>query len=87
MRRALVGILLAAGFAAALAFATLDQMRVGCRVCLEYRGQRLCEDAVAEDRTQAVSHATAAICARLSGGVTDGIRCNGTPPRSVECSE
>lgn len=87
MIRALVGILIGAGFVAAIVLATLDQMRVTCRVCMEYRGQRLCEESVAEDRSQAVMHATASVCARLSGGVTDGIRCSNTPPQSVECSD
>ena len=87
MRRAIVGILVGIAFAAAVGFATWDQIRVTCEVCMMYRGRQICEQAVSADRAQAMMHATTSACAQLSAGVTDGIQCNNTRPLSVQCSE
>jgi len=82
-----VGILIAIGFVTAIVIVTLDQIRVTCDVCIEYRGRRICENAVAVDRAQAMQQATTAACAQLSAGVTDGIQCSNTPPVSATCAE
>ena len=87
MKRALLPLCLAAGLALALALAIRDQARVRCEVCVVYRGQQVCEAARSGDRSQALMQATNAACIQLSRGVTDGIRCNNTPPVAVECSE
>lgn len=87
MKRAVVSVGLAAALAAAVALAIRDQARVRCEVCVVYGGQQICEAARSGDRRQALMQATNAACVRLSRGVTDGIRCNNTPPVAVECSE
>jgi hypothetical protein len=87
MKRSLIGTLLGLGFAIALVVTTANQIRVTCEVCMAYRGRQKCEEAVAVDRAEAVMQATSSACSQLSGGVTDGIRCNQTPPLSTRCSE
>ena len=87
MKRALIGTLLGVGFAIALVVTTANQARVTCEVCMTYRGLQKCEEAVAVDRAAAVMQATSSACTQLSGGVTNGIQCNQTPPLSTRCSE
>ncbi len=87
MTRALVGTLLGVGFVVALVLTTANQVRVTCEVCMAYRGRQKCEEAVAAERAEAVMQATSSACSQLSGGVTDGIQCNRTPPLSTRCSE
>ncbi len=87
MKRALVGTLLGVGFVVALVVTTAHQMRVTCEVCIAYRGRQTCEVAIAVDRAAALMQATSSACTQISGGVTDGIQCNRTPPLSTRCSE
>lgn len=87
MRRTLVGVVIGIGFLVAIVLVTLQQMQVTCGVCMAYRGQQVCADAIAADRAMAVMQATTMACGQLSGGVTEGIRCNDTAPVSVQCSE
>jgi hypothetical protein len=85
--RVLAGILIAAAFVAAMVYATHGETRVTCRVCVDYRGASECRSSSAAERDAAVAGAVANACAVMSGGVTDGIACTGTPPRLVECEE
>lgn len=87
MRRTLVGIALAAGFLAAMFYATHREAAVTCEVCMDFGGASACRSSGAADREAARRGAVAAACAVLSGGVTQGIQCDNTPPRSVSCSE
>lgn len=86
MRRLVIGSVLAAAFVGVLWFATLQQARVTCDVCIAFEGRQACESAAAVDRERALMQATTSACAQLSSGVTAGIRCNGTPPLSSRCS-
>lgn len=85
--RVVVGILIGAAFVIAVVIGAREQLRVRCEVCLEYGMGRTCETARAANRDLAIMQATTAACAKLSGGVTEGIRCNNTPPLSTTCSE
>ena len=87
MMRTVVGILLIAGFVTAVFLVGLNQNKVTCEVCMSYRGRQLCERASAIDHEQAMMQATTSACTQISGGVTDGIRCNATPPASSHCTE
>ena len=82
-----VGVLAALVFFAAITWVTLQQIRATCEVCMQYRGRQICETATAAERDEALMQARNSACAQLSSGVTDGIRCNGTPPLSVSCSD
>jgi hypothetical protein len=87
MLRMLAGFLIGSVFLGVVVYASLQQGRVRCEVCMSFAGRRICETARSPDRAQAVQQATASACARLSGGVTRGIQCSNTPPLSTECSE
>lgn len=71
--------------AGALYFATLEASGVTCELCMEFEGRTACRSASAEDRDTAVYGARMAACAVLSQGVTSGMQCDRTPPRSVVC--
>jgi len=85
--RTIVGILVGAAFVGAMIYAVVAQSRVECEVCVAFHGRTVCRTSAAVDREDAISGAVAAACAVLSGGVTDGIQCSRTPPRSQTCSE
>ncbi len=81
--------MLAAGaaFLAALLFATRQEAAAECEVCMEFGGRTACRTATAADPQSAMRGAITAACAVLSSGVTQGMACDRTPPRSVRCSE
>lgn len=85
--RIVVGLALAAVFFVALVVSLRNQAQAECEVCIEFRGRTECRTNLAIDRERAVLEATANACALLAGGVTDGIQCSNTPPRSVSCRE
>jgi hypothetical protein len=85
--RVVVGVLIGVVFVVAVIIGAREQLRTRCEVCLEYRTNRTCETARAANRDLAIMQATTAACAKLSGGVTEGIRCNSTPPISTTCSD
>jgi len=85
--RTIAGILIGALFVSAMIYAVMAESRVECEVCVAYRGETACRTSTAVDRKQAISGAVTSACAVLSSGVTDGIECSSTPPRSQTCSE
>lgn len=87
MSRVVLGLLIAGVFLAALFAATRREAAVECEVCVEFAGGSACRTARASDRDSAERGAVTAACAVLSGGVTQGLRCDRTPPRSVRCSD
>ena len=87
MTRTLVGVGIGIAVVAVIVIATMGQLRVSCEVCMRYRGRELCESARAANRNQATMQARSTVCARLSGGVTDGIQCNNTQALSTICAE
>ncbi len=86
MRRA-IGVALAVAFVFALVYTALSQSKVECEVCMQFGGSATCRTAAAAERDQALVTAIRNACAILSSGVTDGIQCDQTPPRSVTCTE
>ena len=85
--RTIVGALLGAIFVGAVVYSLMRESQIRCEVCLDYRGDSACRTSSAIDRSSAVQGAVTAACTVLSRGVTDGIQCGATPPRSVSCSE
>jgi hypothetical protein len=83
--RILIGILIGAGFIGLMVYAVMAESQVECEVCVEFGGRTECRTSVAVDRKHAVSGAMAGACAVLSGGVTDGIRCTSSIPKSQRC--
>ena len=87
MLRGAVGLLVAAAFVAALVLATRREVSVLCTVCMEYAGQTACRSAAGADRESAARGAAGAACSILASGVTRGLECDRTPPRSIECGD
>jgi len=83
--RVAIGILLALVFLAALVVTTLRETAVACEVCVDFGGRSACRRSSAADRDQALQMAQSTACAVLSGGVTQGLQCQRTPPRSASC--
>jgi hypothetical protein len=85
-KRGLVG----AGLVLALVYMiylTTSGTGVSCEVCVEFRGVTECRKATGKDRLEAETAAASTACGLLSGGVTDGIACRNTVPKSVTCQE
>jgi hypothetical protein len=87
MSRTLLGVLCGAILFAALIYTTLRDTEVSCEVCIEFEGRSACNTAAGPDVALARMQATSGACASLSSGVTNSIRCNSTPPASVQCLE
>ena len=85
--RVWVGVGLGAVFLAALVWTTLAQSSVECEVCVDYGGGSVCRTVAAGDSEEAARQAQTTACAILSRGVTQGLECDRTPPRSLRCSE
>ncbi len=58
-----------------------------CDVCVSFAGERTCRTAASGDRKAAIESAVTSACATLASGMTDSIRCQNTPPDSVQCRE
>jgi hypothetical protein len=79
--------LLAAAFAAALIWSTLAQSGYECEACMDYEGSSICRTVAAATEEEAGQQAVATACAILTRGVTRGMECQRTPPRSLECRQ
>ena len=83
-KRGLIG----AGLVLALVYMiylTTSGTGISCEVCVEFRGVTECRKATGKDRDEAEMAAASTACGLLSGGVTDGIACRNTVPKSVTC--
>jgi len=85
--RTAVGIALGVAFVSFMLYSAMQEGRVQCEVCLDYGGGSECRTSAAVDREEAIRGAVASACAVLSAGVTDGIKCTSTSPRSIQCDE
>jgi len=87
MTRRLVALLLGIAFVSAVYVVSRREIQVECEVCLDFEGRSACRTSMAADRESALRGAVSNACAVLSGGVTQGLACDRTPPRSVQCSD
>ena len=58
-----------------------------CRVCVTFGGRTICRTAASGTKEAAIQSAVTSACSGLASGMTDSIRCENTPPDSVQCSE
>lgn len=84
--RVLAGILVAAAFFAAMYYVTTAETAVECTVCIAFGGAENCATVSGPDEQQARMQAATTACVPLSNGVTEGMQCTRTPPRSARCS-
>jgi hypothetical protein len=87
MASVLAKVILAAVFVSVLVVALMNEAQVECEVCIEFAGRSACRSSRAANREHAIYGATSAACVVLSGGVTSGIQCSNTPPRSLRCND
>jgi hypothetical protein len=71
----------------ALYAATLSQAGFECEVCVEWRDRQNCRVVVGPTQAEARNGAISNACATLTRGVTEGLRCEGKEPVSVQCRE
>jgi hypothetical protein len=85
--RTFIGIAMGVVFVGFMLYAALQEARVQCEVCIDFGGRSDCRTSAAVDRNADIQGAVASACALLSSGVTSGIQCSSTPPRSVQCDD
>lgn len=73
-------------FLAAMVYVTTAETSVECTVCIRYAGAENCATVSGPDEQQTRMQAATTACAPLSSGVTEGMECTRTPPRSARCS-
>ncbi len=78
--------MVAALFFAAMFYVTTAETSVECTVCIRYGGGENCATVSGPDEQQVMMQAATTACAPLSNGVTEGMECTRTPPRSARCS-
>jgi hypothetical protein len=87
MKRVLLTTIGIAAFFGLLYAGVGSVAQIECEACVRYRGRVECRTVLAETRAEAQSGAMSNACALLAGGVTDSMRCQETPPESMECRE
>jgi hypothetical protein len=85
--RVVVGVVIAALFLAAMFFVTASETTFECSVCIQYGGGENCATVAGPDEQQTLMQAVTTACAPLSSGVTDGMECNRSRPKSVRCTQ
>ena len=58
-----------------------------CEVCMVFEDGESCRTARAPTREEAIQTALSNACARLTNSRAESIRCGGTQPASISCSE
>jgi hypothetical protein len=70
-----------------MTYLTMSSGQVTCEVCIEFHGRTECRKSTGKDKEEAQMSATSTACSLVAGGVTDGIACQNTPPKSISCQE
>ena len=79
-----LGILFAVAFIVAVAYSTMGSNPFKCRVCITFNGRSDCRSASARTKEEAQRAAATTACASLASGMSESMRCENTPPTSVE---
>lgn len=87
MARTAVGTLLGLAFIAAVIWSAFEATQVQCEICVEYKGRSACSTAQAADVLQAEAQALSGACSQVTGGVTETLECDRTPPVTRRCTE
>lgn len=87
MVRTLAGFGVALALLAALVWATRQEAAIECTVCMDYDGGSACRTASGSTHEATLRGAITSACSVLSKGVTRGLACDRTPPRSVTCND
>jgi hypothetical protein len=87
MARTAVGALLGLAFIAAVIWSAFEATQVQCEICVEYKGRSACSTAQAVDVLQAEAQALSGACSQVTGGVTETLECDRTPPTTRRCTD
>ncbi len=74
-------------FVAYVVYSSIHLDRYSCEVCMTYRGMTNCGTATGVTELEARNTATTVACATITAGVTEGIACGNTLPKSVDCRQ
>lgn len=80
--------MLALAFVLFIAYVVYSSTRLdeySCDVCMTFNGLTKCASATGVTEIEARNSAISVACAGISAGVTEGISCGNTPPKSLEC--
>jgi hypothetical protein len=68
-------------------YSSMGTQAYSCEACVEFNGQTQCRSAAGATREEALKTATSVACATLAHGMEQSIRCEQTPPKSINCKE
>jgi hypothetical protein len=85
-RGTLIGLLVAALFAAFLLWSTLSAQQVDCEACIEFAGTRNCAKASGTSEAEALRTAVATACGPATQGMNESIACQNRPPVVRRCT-
>ena len=71
--------------AAMVWYALQGTSQVTCNVCMTWNGEQRCQEAAGTTQQEAIDRARTAICAVLTQGRADNMKCGDQMPDSVEC--
>jgi hypothetical protein len=71
----------------ALVWATRQEAAIECTVCMDYDGGSACRTASGPTHEATLRGAVTSACSVLSKGMTRGLACDRTPPRSATCTD
>jgi len=86
LKRSFPLILLAVAFFGWLYYSAARTSKVTCESCITFGGRTECAKTAGATREEALRQGATVICARISSGMTEGIRCANTLPDRSECS-
>ncbi len=74
-------------FAAIVVYLTMTIPQFECAVCVTFQGETTCRTAASGTKEASIESAVTSACGTLASGMTDSIRCQHTPPDSVDCHQ
>jgi hypothetical protein len=67
-------------------YSSMARVRHECELCVEFNGVTRCARGAGADEAEARRGAQTAACGVLASGMDESIRCDNTPPTTVQCS-
>jgi hypothetical protein len=87
LARTAISIAIGIAFVTAVIWAALDQTRIECEICVDYKGRTACSIARAADTNSAEAQAHSGACSQVTGGVTETLECARIGSTVRNCAE
>lgn len=84
-RNTIVALAVLAPIVTVVVYSSFQVSDYECAVCIRFGDRDACRTVTGQTEEEAMRSAINNACALLAGGVTDTIRCEGTPPTSAQC--